>query len=81
MKFININRNFDSIVTKPTKYKSSLKMMKFNGRNSFIHIPDFYSKNTMISFFFNFRQNTKINSIPIVSSVYWKVSLEKRKFK
>ena len=79
MKFININRNFDSIVTKPTKYKSSLKMMKFNGRNSVIHIPDCYSKNTMISFFFNFRQNTKINSIPIVSSVYWKVSLEKEK--
>ena len=49
-------------------------MMRLVGINSFIHIPDFYSKNTMISFLFDFRENTKLNSVPLISTSFWQVN-------
>ena len=77
LKNVNIDRKQDSKVINPTKFKSTLTMMRLNGINSFIHIPDFYSKNTMISFFFDFRENTKLNSVPLISTNFWQVNLEK----
>ena len=53
--------------------------MRLNGINSFVHIPDFYSKNTMLSFFFDFKDMPTLTSIPLISTVYWNVNLERKK--
>jgi len=77
LKMVNIDREQDSKVLNPTKFKTTLTMMRLNGINSFVHIPDFNSKNTMISFFFDFRENTKLNSVPLISTNFWQVNLER----
>lgn len=74
MKLKNINNSF---IKNPTKFKSFLTLMDLNGNDSFIHISDFYSKNSMISFFFEIRDKTGTNSIPLISTIYWNVELRK----
>ena len=79
LKVVNISEEENSSVSKPTKFKTNLTMMRLNGINSFVHIPDFYSKNTMLSFFFDFKDMPTLTSIPLISTVYWNVNLERKK--